>query len=155
MAFPRILFAALWILVLEAGTAVYAADAHIYPDPTQAGADVKHALTQAAAEHKRVILDFGGNWCPDCVALDHYFHDPAIEPLLAANYVLVYVNVGRVDQNLDLAKHYGVPLDKCVPALAVLDSDGRLLYSQTGGEFEDMRHMPAQAVSDFLNRWKP
>ncbi|MDI3260920.1 MAG: thioredoxin family protein [Sinobacteraceae bacterium] len=155
MTLPRIFYVVLSVATLAAGTATYAADAHIYPDPAQAAADVQHALAEAAAGHKRVILDFGGNWCPDCVALDRYFHDPAIEPLLTANYVLVHVNVGRVDRNLDLARRYGVPLDKGVPALAVLDSDGRLLYSQTGGEFEDMRHMPAQAVTDFLIRWKP
>lgn len=155
MPFPRFLVASAFAAVWLAPATARAADAHIYPDPAQASADVTRALAQAAAEHKRVILDFGGNWCPDCLALSRYFHDPAIKPLLDANYVLVYVNVGRVDQNLELAKRYGIPLDKGVPALAVLDGDGRLIYSQTGGQFEDMRHLPAQAVSDFLTRWKP
>jgi thioredoxin 1 len=42
-----------------------------------------------------------------------------------------------------------------VPAIAVLSSQGKLLYSQTGGEFEDMRHMDSSAVTGFLQRWKP
>ena len=54
-------------------------------------------------EKKRVLLDFGGNWCGDCQVLEIYFHDPANRSLLEANYVLVPVNIGRYDENLDIA----------------------------------------------------
>ena len=74
---------------------------------------------------------------------------------MEASFVLVHVNVGRLDQNLDLAQRYEVPLKKGVPALAVLDADGKLLYSQKEGEFEAMRKMQASAVTEFLTRWKP
>ena len=37
----------------------------IYPDPAQAPADLAAALKTAAASHKRIVLDFGGNWCGD------------------------------------------------------------------------------------------
>jgi hypothetical protein len=46
-------------------------------------------------------------------------------------------------------------LAKGVPALAVLDADGKLLYSQKAGEFEAMRGMQSSAVTGFLNEWKP
>jgi hypothetical protein len=69
--------------------------------------------------------------------------------------VVVHVNIGRKDSNQDIAERYGIPLDKGVPALAVLDERGKLLYSQTGGEFEDMRHMDGAALTQFLQRWKP
>ncbi|MDR3792734.1 MAG: thioredoxin family protein [Terracidiphilus sp.] len=127
----------------------------IYPDATQAKADVAGALKTAAATHKRVLLDFGGNWCGDCRALDAYFHDPANEALLSQNYVLVHVNIGHMDANLDLAAQYEVPLDKGVPALAVVDEHGALVYSQKNGQFEDMRHMEASSVREFLAEWKP
>ena len=54
-----------------------------------------------------------------------------------------------------LAKKYGVPLEKGVPALAVLSEDGKLLYSQKSGEFEAMRRMESSAVTSFLVQWKP
>ena len=127
----------------------------IYPAPEQAPADLAAALQTAAATHRRVILDFGGNWCPDCRVLDTYFHDAANAPLLEAGFVVVHVNVGRLDKNLDIARSYEVPLPKGVPALAVLETDGKLLYSQKAGEFEAMRGMQAGAVTDFLTRWKP
>jgi len=126
----------------------------IYPAPNHAKADVSAALTEAAAAHKRVILDFGGNWCPDCLVLDSYFHDSVNKPLLDANYVLVHVNIGRLSKNLDIAQRFGIPLTKGVPALAILDASGALLYSQKGGEFEAMRGMQSSAVTEFLNHWK-
>jgi len=42
-----------------------------------------------------------------------------------------------------------------VPALAVLDSDGRLLYSQKNGEFESMRSTDPRSVTAFLRKWAP
>jgi thiol:disulfide interchange protein len=128
--------------------------ADIYPEPERAQADIADALQTAAAGHRRVILDFGGNWCPDCHVLDDYFHDGVNRPLLDAGYILVHVNIGRLDRNLDISRRYKVPLDKGVPALAVLDSDGSLIFSQEGGEFEDMRHMKSGAVTEFLTHWK-
>ena len=127
----------------------------IYPAPEQVQTDVAAALQTASATHRRVILDFGGNWCPDCRVLDHYFHDAANGPLLEAGFVLVHVNIGRMDQNLEIAERYEVPLKEGVPALAVLDAGGKLLYSQKTGEFEAMRGMQSGAVTDFLTQWKP
>ncbi len=127
----------------------------IYPDPAQAKSDLAAALKQAAATHKRVIVDFGGNWCGDCHVLDIYFHNPENRPILDANYVLVHVNVGRYDSNLDLAQRYGIPLEKGVPALVVLSDTGKVLYSQKSGEFEAMGRMQASSVTSFLVQWKP
>ena len=141
-------------LALAAGTA-NSTGRDIYPDPAQAKADIAAALKTAAATNKRVLLDFGGNWCGDCQVLDLYFHDPGNLPILEANFVLVHVNIGQMDANLDLASRYQVPLSKGVPALAVLSEKGKLLYSQKGGEFEAMRRMESSSVTQFLVQWKP
>lgn len=128
--------------------------AALYPDIAQAKQDIAAALAQAGKENKRVLLDFGGNWCGDCQVLNIYFRAPANRALLDRNYVLVPVNVGHLDQNLDLATKYGVPLVKGVPALAVLDSKGELLYSQHNAEFESMGRVDPGAVTAFLLQWK-
>jgi thiol:disulfide interchange protein len=101
-----------------------------------------------------LLLDFGGNWCGDCQVLDIYFHQPPNRAILDKNYVLVDIDIGRMDKNVDVAEKYDVPLKRGVPALAVLDSHGRLLYSQKNGEFEAMRSMNPQSVTEFLNKWK-
>lgn len=127
----------------------------VYPNTPDAKPEIHAALMKARQEHKRVILDFGGNWCPDCHVLDTYFHQSPNDKLLADNYILVDVNIGRYDMNTDVAEKYGVPLKKGVPAVAVLSPDGKVVYAQATGEFENMRHMQAQSVTDFLNQWKP
>jgi thioredoxin 1 len=132
-----------------------AADA-LYPDPARAQADVKAALGEAAKSKKRVLVDFGGNWCGDCKVLDINLRKPENAALLEKHYVLVHVNVGEkgIDRNLDLGERYGIPLKKGVPALAVLEPDGKVVYSQKNGEFESMRKMDPKSVNDFLVQWK-
>jgi thiol:disulfide interchange protein len=141
-------------LALATGTALPAGRI-IYPAPAQARADIAAALKSAAHSHRRVLLDFGGNWCGDCQVLDIYFHNQANLPILEANYVLVHVNVGHMDENLELARRYEIPLQKGVPALAILSPEGKLLFSQKNGEFEAMGSMQSSAVTSFLLRWKP
>jgi thioredoxin 1 len=127
----------------------------IYPDPSQAKSDLAAALKTAAASHKRVLIDFGGNWCGDCHVLDIYFHNPQNRPILDANFVLVHINIGHMDENVDIAQRFGIPLSKGVPALAVVSDQGKLLYSQKGGEFEAMHRLESSAVTQFLVQWKP
>ena len=129
----------------------------IYPDPSQAKADIAAALKNAAATHRRILLDFGGNWCGDCRVLDIYLHDEKNRPLVDANFVVVHINIGNtgINANFDLAEKYGIPLNRGVPALAVLSEDGKLLYSQKNGEFEAMRRMESSALTEFLVRWRP
>jgi hypothetical protein len=142
-------------LLALAVVAANSATPDIYPDPVHARADLAAALHTAAATHKRILLDFGGNWCEDCHVLDIYLRDPANQPIVDANFVVVHINVGRYDANLDLARRYQIPLDKGVPALAILSDHGALLYSQKNGEFEALRHMESSEVTRFLVHWKP
>ena len=146
---------ALALLLALSAPAARPAEHNPYPPPGQARTDLAKALKTAAANHKRIILDFGGNWCPDCYVLDIYFHNPQNLPILNKNFVLVHINIGEYDSNLDLANRYDVPLKKGVPALAVLNDRGKLLYTQKQGEFEAMSHMDPASVTRFLVQWKP
>lgn len=128
--------------------------AHIYDDSVDPHKDIAAAVAQARREHKRVIVDFGGDWCGDCQVLDIYFHQPQNKALLDKYYVLVHASVGHIDKNLEIPVGYGVNIKKGVPALAVLDSRGKPVYAQATGEFENMRNMNSTAVTEFLNKWK-
>jgi thioredoxin 1 len=128
---------------------------HLYEKDADARAEIRGALTKAARTHKRVILDFGGNWCYDCHVLEAAFHQADVAPLVGGNFIVVHVDIGKMDKNLDLAQKYQVPLDKGVPALAVLAPDGTLLYSQQHGEFESARNMDPDDLIAFLKKWSP
>jgi thiol:disulfide interchange protein len=142
-------------LLALGGAAAKSAGRDIYPDPSQARADLAAALKTAAATHRRILLDFGGNWCGDCQVLDLYMHDSKNQPLIESNFVVVHINIGHFDANQDIAEKYEVPLKKGVPALAILSEHGALLYSQKNGEFEAMRSMESSALTEFLVQWRP
>ncbi|MGB6876450.1 MAG: thioredoxin family protein [Candidatus Acidiferrales bacterium] len=127
----------------------------LYPDASEARTDIGLALSVAAREHRRVLLDFGGNWCYDCHVLDETFHYPEVAKILDPNYVVVHINIGQYDANLDLAQKYQIPLKRGVPSLAVLDSKGNLLVSQKNGDFENTTRIGLKDVEQFLETWKP
>ena len=127
----------------------------LYPADADAPKEIEEALQAAAKSHKRVMLVFGGNWCYDCHVLDAAFHLPEIAPTLNRNYVVVHVDVGEYNKNLDIAKKYEVPLERGVPAAAILDGTGKLLVSQKNQEFEKARSMAPEDILAFLNKWKP
>ncbi len=130
-------------------------DRDLYPPDADAKADIRAALAKAAKEKKHVLVEFGALWCLDCHVLDNAFKTPGTKDLLDENYVVVHVDVGRYDKNLDVAKQYKVPLEKGVPALAVLNARGKLLVSNRAGEFQGARRMTMAQVLDFLNEWRP
>jgi thioredoxin 1 len=130
----------------------------LYPPPEDAQKEIDSALAAAAKDRKRVILVFGANWCYDCHVLDTTFRSKQFAALVAANYHVVHVNVGdEGDQNLDLAEKFGVPLKGHVriPSLAVLDADGKVVYAQKNGEFDDSVKLGPVDVAAFLKKWAP
>jgi thioredoxin 1 len=127
----------------------------IYPAGVDAHAEIKEALEKAGKEHKRVLVVFGANWCYDCHVLDLAFHRPDIAPLLNSSYEVVHIDIGEGEKNQDLMQQYQVPMKKGIPALAVLESDGKLLYSQKNGEFEKARALGPEDLIQFLKKWKP
>jgi hypothetical protein len=129
---------------------------NIYPPDADAHAEIKEAEEKAATEHKRVLLVFGANWCFDCHVLDLAFQRPDLAPIVASGYEVVHVDLGPDEKkNADLVAQFEVPLDKGIPALAVAESDGKLVVSQKNGEFEDARSLTPEALLDFLNKWRP
>src|ERR1700722_690290 len=64
---------------------------HLYSETADPTADIAAALKQARREHKRVLLDFGGDWCGDCQVLDIYFHEAPNFDLLTKHFVVAHV----------------------------------------------------------------
>lgn len=128
------------------------ADKKKYPAIEASAADVEAGLAEARRSGKRVLMTFGADWCPDCWALDSYFDEGANAALVAQHYVLVHVNVGMKDANLEIAQQYAIAV-KAIPALSVVEGDGRVVYAQ-GDEFSSMRSHEAGVLTAFLKKWK-
>lgn len=123
-----------------------------YDESADAAADIERARALAGAGGKRVLLVFGANWCGDCRVLDMTMKQGRLKELIGAKFVVVKVDVGRFDRNVDVAQRYGVPLKKGIPTVAVLAADGAASFVTAGGELADARSMGEEALLAFFDR---
>ncbi len=129
-------------------------DENIYPAQANARQEIREAQGRASKGHKRVLVVFGADWCYDCHVLDKAFHRKDIAAVLTPSYEVVHVDVGRGEKNQDLMNAYGVPMKRGIPAIAILDSTGKLLYSQKNGEWERARALGPEDLIALLKKWK-
>ena len=123
-----------------------------FNEGADAHADVALALSRAAATHKYVLLDFGGNWCPDCRVTSGVLEMKEVQPWIARNFIVVPIDVGRMYKNLDIAQAYGQKLH-AVPTIVVLDATGKILNAGNPTALSDARSMTPQAIVDTLSGW--
>ena len=112
-----------------------------YDENADALDSISKALKIAKLENKYVLLRMGGNWCPDCRTLGEYFSRPEIKEWLDDRTVLVSVDVGEWDRNLDIVEEYGNPISEGIPALVLLNSENEVLFATLAGELASARSM--------------
>lgn len=123
----------------------------IYDPGADAKQDIADAVARAAKDNKRVLIQWGANWCGWCYKLHDIFNqNKAISKILAYEYEVVMVDS---DVNAALKKSYGATYGG-VPFLTVLDAHGAVIKNQATGPLEiGSKHDPAK-VEAFLTAWK-
>ena len=124
-----------------------------YDEKADGAQQIAEALAAAKPGKKRVLLQFGANWCGWCRKLHALYHDdPAIAAELKAHYIVVFVDVnGAHNKAVDV--RYGNPSDLGLPALVVLDANGKQLKTQASSEMEEGNHHSQPKVLAFLRTW--
>ncbi len=127
-----------------------------YDEKAGADASVEAAAAQAKTEHKLLLIELGANWCADCRLLAGVMALPEVKPFVDAHYVVVTVDIGRMNRNLQIPARYGVKGLDAVPALLVVDPRAGVLLNK-GRVFalQDARRMTPQALADWLAQWTP
>jgi len=141
-------------LFLLAGV-IIAAEQPPYDEQADAHQQIAAAIAEASKAQKNIVLVFGANWCGDCRALDAQMHKDELAAIIASNYEVVKVDVGRFNKNRDIGEKYHVPLKHGIPALAVLDSGGNVLYAMDQGQFSNARSMSYESIKEFFVKWEP
>jgi thioredoxin 1 len=122
-----------------------------YDDPGDAHVALRSALVEARSQNKDVLVIFGANWCEDCRDLDRAMHGSSasvIDPL----FVVVKINVGNFDKNLDLAARYGNPIQGGIPAAVLVTPTDKVVYSTRAGELANARRMGDSGIYDFFSK---
>jgi thiol:disulfide interchange protein len=133
--------------------AVQAGD--IYNESVDGSKQVADALALAGKDGKRVLLQFGANWCPWCHKLHSLFEtDKDIAARLKSDYVVILIDVNK-GRNSEVDSKYGHPTRLGLPVLVVLDADGKQLTTKNSGELEEGNHHSPAKVLAFLDKWSP
>ena len=126
-----------------------------YDEAADASAVVDRARAQARRQGKRLLIDLGGNWCPDCRILAGTMALPEFDRFLKTHFVMVMVDVGRFDRNLQIPARYGITGRlPGVPALLVIDpKTDKLLNPGNFSALSNARGMSPQALADWVAGW--
>ena len=112
-----------------------------YDETANAQNDIADAINLAEKTDKYILLEMGGNWCPDCRTLGEYFAREDIKSWLDERFIVVAVDVGEWDKNLDIAERYGNPISEGIPALVLLNSENEVMFATLAGELASARSM--------------
>lgn len=105
----------------------------IYDEKADGKVLIEKALTSAKRENRRVLIQWGGNWCHWCVLLHKKFQsDPELAKTLRYEYDVVHID----SKNTDLMKSYDANPKAGVPFLTVLDADGKVVTNSETDGFE-------------------
>jgi thiol:disulfide interchange protein len=144
-----------WPARTLADDAPKAARPKIYDEAADGSKQIAEALAAAKKENKRVLLQFGANWCGWCHKLHKLFEsDKTIGDKLKSDFVVVLVDVNK-DHNKDINKQYGNPTRFGLPVIVVLDVDGKQLTTKNTSELEEGDHHVPEKVLAFLKEWAP
>jgi thiol:disulfide interchange protein len=125
-----------------------------YDPKRDAAQDIQAAIKEAQRAHKRILLEVGGEWCSWCHTLDRFFDaHPELIQLRDKNFVTVKINFSEENTNKDVLSRYeAIP---GYPHIFVLDSDGKLLWSQNTSILERDKSYDLERLTVFLTNWAP
>ena len=127
----------------------------VYDEKANADQLVDDAMAKAKKTHKLLLIDEGGNWCPDCVVLHNLMLVPAMQKFMDAHYVVAMVDVGKFDRNPQIAARYGYTERlKGVPTILVVNpGTNKVINSERVFALSNAGHQTPQDLADYLARW--
>lgn len=111
-------------------------------------AQIQAALARARADGKKVLLEFLADWCTDCREVVRVASAGPAAEVLARDYELIYVEVGRLDRHVELIQRYRV---ERIATLVVLDAQGERVAQTTLEPLSNHRPLTSAALAGWLS----
>lgn len=122
-----------------------------YDEAADAQVALQRGLSDAQRQNKNLLVIFGANWCEDCRDLDKAMHGSSAA-LIDSRFVVVKIDVGNFNRNLNLARRYGNPIQRGIPAAVVVTPTDQVLYSTKAGELANARRMGESGIYEFFSK---
>ena len=111
---------------------------------------ISEARAQAQVERKFLMVTFGADWCIDCRTLHHHLNSEPVAGYTRDLFRFVFVDVGKFNQNRDVAESLGVSLSRGIPVAIFFDSDGELIGTTNEGQLEAARKYSSKQILKFV-----
>ena len=121
-----------------------------YDGEADAAAIVADARLSARQERKFLMVTFGANWCLDCRTLHHHLESDPVASYARDLFSFVNVDVGKFNQNRDVAEALGVSLTRGIPVAVFFDPDGEVIGTTNDGQLEPARHYSSKQILKFV-----
>jgi len=121
-----------------------------YDAEIDARAEVAAARLDAQSDRKFLMVTFGANWCLDCRILHHHLKHGEVADYARDLFRFVNVDVGKFNQNRDLAAELGVDLRRGIPVAIFFDPEGRVIGTTNEGQLEPSRRYSSKQILKFI-----
>ncbi len=129
--------------------AVFDPDDLPYDPDADARAAVAEGRKSAVENGKFLMVTFGANWCLDCRTLHHHLKSDDVQAFAGDLFQFVNVDVGKFNNNRDLATELGVDLTRGIPVAVFFDPDGSVIGTTNDGELEPARYYTSKQILKF------
>ncbi len=123
--------------------------------PYDVDADARAAVAagrkQAMHSGKFLMVTFGANWCVDCRTLYHRLKSDDVQAFTDGLFHFVTVDVGKFNQNRDVARQLGVDLTRGIPVAVFFDPEGREIGNTNDGQLEPARFYTSKQILKFVS----
>lgn len=121
-----------------------------YDENVDARAVVNSERERALHDGRFVMVTFGANWCQDCRTLHSHLKSREVADYTEDLFYFVNVDVGKFNQNVDIAAELGVTLIKGIPVAVFFDPDGQLIGTTNEGQLEPTRRYSSKQILKFM-----
>jgi thioredoxin 1 len=105
---------------------------------------------RALKDSKFLMVTFGANWCQDCRTLHAYLKKGEVADYTKELFYFVNVDVGKFNQNANVAAGLGVSLSKGIPVAIFFDPSGQLIGTTNDGQLEPARRYTSKQILKFI-----
>jgi thioredoxin 1 len=105
-----------------------------YDTDDDASSEVAEARAAAMREERFLMVTFGANWCQDCRNLHWILHRAEVQDYTRDLFQFVNVDVGKFNQNRQVAADLGVSLNRGIPVAVFFDPQGQIIGTTNEGQ---------------------